>query len=358
MMSDQHVEPDELLKKWIRANWRLETKRYDRATEELRDDDLINRMGGLFALEALAVGAPDRFAETVYEDLVSFLIEQTRPDLALLAEIEAGENQAARIGFTSEFVEDGVPIPEIPKVGIDVQAVLRILSRQRVLFDNNVGALSDDNNERGLVEKRSPTVGVHLVCVDLSAAWLRGSSFDRATLTNTDFHEACLTDTNFYKATITDTDFLGTALTNTSFLGAFLTNTSFYGATLTNTDFHEGGLTDTDFRGATLTRAYFSHAGLTSTDFHEATLTETIFRSSGLIDTNFCRTTLIDNDFYGARIVDANFSRASLTDTSFEGTTLTNISFRGARHHRTKFTGAILTNWSGRAAVQRPRTAR
>jgi len=241
------------------------TERYGRAIEQLGHNRIEVRIGGLYALEALAVDSADRWAATVYENLVAYLKEHTRPD--------------------PDHPED----VEIPTISTDVQAVLSVLSRRRPLFDNHLEILSKDNSTQ-FSNTPPPTSGVHLVGVDLRSAWLTGANFggatltttlfDGATLTTTYFDGATLTNTRFGEATLTDTRFGEATLTDTCFGEATLTNTSFDGATLTNTRFGKATLTNTSFDGATLTNTRFGKATLTDTSFGEATLTDTYFGAS------------------------------------------------------------------------------
>lgn len=82
--------------------------RYGKAIEQIGSSNVTVRIGGLYAMEALAVDSAKRWASIVYDNLVAYLIDKTQaPDSAL------------------------IPNAKIRK---DVQVALDLLSRQRSLF--------------------------------------------------------------------------------------------------------------------------------------------------------------------------------------------------------------------------------
>ena len=310
----------------------LETERYGRAIEQLGHDKIGIRIGGLFGLEALATDAPERFAETVYENLVAYLIEYTKPDPELAQKIEA----AGRNNEDEDEPLELVPVPVIPKVGTDVQTVLKILFRKRGLFDTHITALTDNNETLGDGE-RVPVVGVHLVDVDLSGAWLVGADFREATLTDTFFHNAAIINSNFRKATLTDASFHNAAIINSKFRKATLTDASFREATLTVTSFreavlngitfHEAKVKDSDFGTARITDAHFSGTIIINTHFAGARITNSRFAKADLAGVDFIEATIIGTRFTDASITSSYFGGVVFTHTSFNMATITDTSF-------------------------------
>ena len=250
------------------------TERFTRAIEQLGHETVDVRLGGLFSLERLAVDEPRRYAANVYEILVAYLREHSRPE-----QYDISDNEK----FSVEN-HDQAP----PHIGTDLETVLTVLGRQRRLFDKHVEHLPDGGGE-----------GPHLVDVDLSGRWLRGASFDKATVTDCGFGGAILTDCRFGGATITGCRFDGATLTGCRFFGGTtLTGCRFFdGATLTDCEFWDGAtLTDCRFDGTTLTDCEF---------FDGATLTDCLFfGGTTLTDCRFHRTTLTGCDFE-----DATFAR-------------------------------------------------
>jgi hypothetical protein len=162
------------------------------AIEQLGHETVDVRLGALFSLERLTVAEPEWFAANVYEILVAYLREHTRPERYDLAEgervsIEAGEKP-------------------IPHVGTDIEAVLTILGRRRALFDISVDHLHEDDHGDG----------PHLVGVDLSGRWLGGVRFEAAILTDCLLEEATLVDCVFEAAALANCRFIGPSRTSTS----------------------------------------------------------------------------------------------------------------------------------------------
>jgi hypothetical protein len=93
------------------------TERFSRAVEQLGYETVDVRLGGLFSLERLAVEDPERFAANVYEILVAYLREHTRPERYDLTKKE--RHMQMRLvgspGSTSLSVSDG---PGLVKVDL------------------------------------------------------------------------------------------------------------------------------------------------------------------------------------------------------------------------------------------------
>jgi len=223
------------------------TERYGRAIEQLGHNRIEVRIGGIYALEALAVDSGERWAATVYENLVAYLKEHTRPV----------PDQPEGAGLSS--------------ISTDVHAILSVLSRQRALFDANLDALAQDNQVQFGEGTPPPSTGAHLVGTDLDGARLEGADFSRATLTGVSFLEAALDRVRFTGATLTNTGFYGASLGLASFRNANVTACAFIEAQLYMTMFTEAILTSADFRRATLSVVDFGEAVLNDVYFHRAT---------------------------------------------------------------------------------------
>ena len=333
--------------------------RYTRAINQIAADQSIEvRIGGLFALEKLTLEddleGVSRYTAVVYEVLVAYVREHTRPDYK-------SEEYTQWVHETdTDDPEHDRFVP--PVIGTDVETVLKILSRQRQRFDQHVPKLSASSGQEQMDAPlgSTPTVGIHLVGETLTEAWLTGADLSRATLTNTNFNGATLTHmyfngatlTHMYfnGATLTNTDFHDATLTNTNFMDATLTNTGFYRATLINTRFNGATFTNTNFMDATLTKTGFYRATMTATGFYGATMTATRFDATTLVDTDFEEATLTDSRFLTATLTDSRFRTATLTGTRFSKTTLTDTDFEEATLTDTRFDTATLTGlllWGG-----------
>jgi hypothetical protein len=256
------------------------TDRFSKAVEQLGHDTVDVRLGGLFALERLGADEPEAFAANVYEILVAFLREHTRPESYGLT-----KKQRRAIISGKE---------DIPYVGTDIEAVFTILGRRRQLFNQCV----DD------LPTHVAGDGPHLVDLDLSDRWLRGANLHGATITNCSFHRARLTDVSFDQ-------------------GSILIDCDFGDATLSRLQVSSSTLTECGFRTTNLTGCGFSSAVLTDCYFEKATLDECAFMTT--------EHRLVNES---GNVIRTTRTRTILTDCSFTESNLTHCSFfRGEADH-------------------------
>jgi hypothetical protein len=152
------------------------TDRYTKAIEQLGDDRLTIRLGGIYALERIAVDS-ERDHPTVVEVLGAFVRESTAeppPD-------DGTEHQ--------------------PQPATDVQAALTVLgrlpkrpgvSRGDLIGAHLSGAQLDGADLSGAGLHRADLSGAWLHGADLSGAGLRGADLSGAMLTRTDLTQAQL----------------------------------------------------------------------------------------------------------------------------------------------------------------------
>jgi hypothetical protein len=96
---------------------------YTKAIDQIAEDQQIAvRIGGVFALENLATRSPTRYAATVYQVLFAYLEHMTAPT--------ATDPEA-----TGPDPEATGPDPEAKQIAADLDVVLDVLRRHRVLFD-------------------------------------------------------------------------------------------------------------------------------------------------------------------------------------------------------------------------------
>jgi len=201
------------------------TDRYSKAVEQLGNEKIEVRLGGIYALERLMLDSPAD-QPTIMETLAAFVREH-----APLSN-EKVEVRLGGIYALAAFVRQRAPHRSRPALdpapgsfpstqdhpSEDVQAVLTVLGRRRAVHDERP--------------------------IDLSRTNLPGASF----------FEANLTSAILFEANLTGADLSGAHLT-----GAFL---------------YKANLTSAILRRANLTGAYLSEATLTNAYVAEATLTE------------------------------------------------------------------------------------
>jgi Pentapeptide repeats (8 copies) len=154
------------------------TERFSKAIEQLGDDKLDIRLGGIFALERIARDSA-RDHGPVVEVLTAF---------------------ARRYVRTSND-----PVNEAPP---DVQAIARVLGRREVGHDPPGFQLDLSGADLRFVDLRN---------AQLQGVRLAGARLDSADLTNASFREADLVNARLDAATIAGTDFTGADLGGATF---------------------------------------------------------------------------------------------------------------------------------------------
>lgn len=190
------------------------TERYSKSIEQLGDDKIEVRLGGIYALERIARDSPkDHW--TIMEVLTSFVQEKS-----------LREN-------INNLVEE--PIPR------DVQAALTVIGRR------------DSSKDPG--DKR-----LDLRKVNIRGADLSGANFSGADLWVVNLSEANLSEANLRGADFSDADLKGA-----DFSDADLSEANLGGASLSYTDLRGADFSEANLRGADL-----EEAGLTSKQVRSA----------------------------------------------------------------------------------------
>ena len=159
------------------------TDRITKAVGQLGDRKVDVRLGGIYALERIAVDSPKRDHPTVMEVLTAFVREHSR------------------IQLTAGPAPDDAP-PEawvrVPPPATDIQAALTVVGR------------------------RNPKRDIRRI--DLRGASLRGADLYRARLRDTLLGGADLTGADLRKADLRKTDLRDTVLTGANFEDALLSS--------------------------------------------------------------------------------------------------------------------------------------
>jgi hypothetical protein len=191
------------------------TDRYTKAIAQLGDDNLAVRLGGIYAVERIAVDSK-RDLPTVVEVLSSFVRETTR---------------------------DLPPLATTTKPATDVQAAISVLGRLPTVRGVSRGDLSF----------------AHLEGADFSETNLSGANLSGADMVGARFFRANLTDTRIFRANLVRAWLFGANLTRAHLDGAHLSE-----ANLSLVDLSKADLRDVDLSGARLYNADLSTAsGLT-----------------------------------------------------------------------------------------------
>ncbi|MGD9529055.1 pentapeptide repeat-containing protein [Pseudonocardia sp.] len=205
------------------------TDRYTKAVEQLGDDKLDIRLGGIYALERIAVDST-RDHPTIVEVLSAYVREHTAPVQRMRPATQPsyGGEVAARAGAASRRRRPRTAHPPISpqhvKLGSDVQAALTVLGRLPGRPGVTRADLSGANLTGAWLE------GANLTGALLLGANLTGAALIEANLTEAQLGMANLTEANLRLANLTGAWLGGANLTKTRLGGANLGGASLGGA--------------------------------------------------------------------------------------------------------------------------------
>jgi hypothetical protein len=242
------------------------TERFTRAIDQLGDDGVAVRLGGIYALERLAVDS-QKDRETIFEVLAAYIRERSRPD-----ESESGCGRAADTDDEEQSQEQHVDARE------DVRAAATVLGRRKTTA-----------RDRPLDLRGANLASMNLQKADFALANLGGANLEGAFLEGANFWRAGFEGANLNDAYLSNAIFEDGYLRSASFVKAF-------------------------FGGANLVRAYLGHANLVNADLGWANLSGATFDGAHLEDANFSGAILVDANFASATISRADFTEARGTE--------------------------------------------
>lgn len=311
------------------------TDRYTAAVNQISTpgaDHLETRLGGIYALERLAIDSP--------------------------------RDQPTIIQVLSAFVRSNAPLPAGPKgqactpVALDVQAALTVLGRRNpahdaeALIDLSQSCLTDANFTHANLTGANLT-GTNLTNADLTDAGPINTDFAGANLTGANLTGAHLADSSLTNANLTNANLTNAELTDAisvdAFLnGAHLAEAQLYQIDLTGASLVDADLTDADLVGANLTNAELSgarlgRAQLGGAQLTKASLTSAFLSGAQLTSANLVGASLNEADLNNSNLHHAFLNSAVITNTDLAGANLTNADLTDANFTNSNLTGADLT---------------
>jgi uncharacterized protein YjbI with pentapeptide repeats len=259
------------------------TDRYAGAIEQLGSEKLDIRLGGIYALERIALDS-ERDRGPIGEVLSAFVREHTR-EASLVPREQRGD------------------------VSTDVQAAITVLGRRPKDGTHPAANFS----------------GACLPGADFSTMSFRNATFENADLggarmQGADLSGAVLTRANLGKTNLLEADLSGAKLT-----AAEMVATNLKGAKLQEADLSNANLVGATLDLSDLTRAELAWAKLTRVSFVRATLKSANMRDANLKDINFSHADLRDADFRMATLEGVELSGANLTGSALTGDNLNYI---------------------------------
>jgi len=224
------------------------TDLYVKAIEQLGNDNIHIRLGGIYALERIARESPkDHWP--IMEVLTAF-VRENAPLKEEAPAAEAGEKGSSAALDDPEKTEPDIPQKTAPeKPPTDIQAILTVLGRTAI-----------DYAQEG--EKRSLDLrATHIAGADLRQAKLQSADLIRTNLSGADLQAANIKGAHLQYANLQEVNFKF--------------------ANLEAVDLWESNLQGSDLEGANLREAILEGANLLWADFREATLLKAeLFRAN------------------------------------------------------------------------------
>ena len=341
-------------------------ERLAKAVDQLGNDELSVRVGGIFLLEQIAQNSPEDHW-TVMEILTSYIRDQSLKGKSVFKpKIEdAEENQVNEYSIESVLKKIRAEL-EI-SVTTDIQAALTVICRRKS---------NQDPKSRVIDLSFCDIRGCDLENAKLNSADLRGSNLSGANLQNANLSCANLEGVNLTLAVINNATLEKTKLNNALLDSAYLNNAKLQYTDLTNAQFKSANLQGAKLNHSTLHFASLVNAKLQGADLSQANFNLTDMKGSIIdnktkinrkwklihdINTKGAKDSQLDGiDFSGAVLTFADFEGASLNKAIFNGANLSQANFKNAclegasflkTNIRTKLDGAYFSGANLKGAI-------
>jgi uncharacterized protein YjbI with pentapeptide repeats len=259
------------------------TESFSKATEQLGNDKLEVRLGGIYTLERVSRESPDDYW-TVVETLSAFTRQRSRLTESERTALDF-EQRVSRCSYfiwhaagrpdgrAEEFWAEAIKQEETGEPpATDIAAVLAVIKRRTEPNRKREGTNAWRLDLSGAILRQATLEGAHLDGVNLMAAHLEG-----ANLGNAHLERACLAGTRLDRANLG-----GAHLEWADLTGAHLEWATLRGAHLQETILMDAHLKEADFRGAHLQAADLIDSRLEGADLRRANLQGADFRGAHL----------------------------------------------------------------------------
>lgn len=281
--------------------------RFCRAVQLLGDKNESVRIGGLFALERLAIDSP-RDLLAILEILAAYIRGFAKRPSVQEEEIEdEHEFMQEQMGYNPREYEH--------KPTNDVLAALKILGRRYIQKDI-------DAHRPDLRETR-------LAYIDISNT----KGFSNALFAKADLNHVFAID-----ATLENTVF-----DNTNIYKGVFTRTNMKGATLWGAVLSNARLDAVDLSGAVLVSTRMKEAMVARCTINGAQASEADFTMARVYDCNVADSIFTRCRFYDSTLMNINFKSCNLEEADFRKATIHNVDFSTSRIQKIRFKGAQFT---------------
>jgi uncharacterized protein YjbI with pentapeptide repeats len=292
------------------------TERFTRAIDQLGNDKMEVRLGGIYALERIADESPSEHGP-IFEVLTAYVRENS-PCSPRHPLTPGGETPASKVEHETEEEDatrdDALP----PEASVDIKAILTVLARRNLSHEHETPVRFDltCTNLRGVEAS-----GVNLKDANLFGAQLEGARMQRAQLHGARLYNASLLgaqlqNTDFRNAALGGANLFGAALDEANLQRAELPRANLMGASLQKADLRHGQLQEAKLKQSQLQGADLRYAQLQGADLRYAQLQGADLRYADIQRANLADAQLEGAQLGGAKLRDANLSGASWDDAT------------------------------------------
>jgi uncharacterized protein YjbI with pentapeptide repeats len=257
------------------------TERFSKSIEHLGSDKIDIRLGGIYALEQIAIDSA-KYHWTIVEILSAFIREKCPLDDVAQLTGNSGKTSLEKQS------EQNTSVPTQQKVGVDIQAAMTVLGRRKVVQDPPEKSIDLRNVSLPFIEIQG---------ANLSGAYLSRANLSRANLSGANLSGADLNGANLIKAYLVEADLNGADLNGANLIGAYLVEADLIGAKLV----------EAKLIGAYLIKAYLVEAYLIRANLSGAYLSGADLNGANLIEANLSGAYLIEAKLINTKVQDTRF---------------------------------------------------
>lgn len=263
------------------------TDRYTKAIEQLGSDKIDVRLGGIYALERIALDSP-RDHPTIMEVLAAFLREHAA------AGAEAPQGSSVIIYLADQGDRPAMSVQEeekdLPGMPQDVRAAITVIARRDHYWDSSRNRWQLDLEGARLVGAdlgsavliRSNLAHANLNAANLNFANLIESRMASANLVNAGLERAVLRQVDLREANLEHARLRSANLDTATLIGANLAGANLEGANLTYAHLGGANLKGAVLSGTKLVHAVLDDADLTGAFLIDADLTDVHLENANL----------------------------------------------------------------------------
>jgi uncharacterized protein YjbI with pentapeptide repeats len=279
------------------------TERFSQSIEHLGSDKIDVRLGGIYALEQIAIDS-SKYHWTVVEILSAFIREKCPLDALATPTVNSGKISL------QEQSEQKTSVLTHKKVGVDIQAAVTVLGRRKV----------EQDPQGKSIDLRS----VNIPMIEIEKANLSGANLYQANLYQANLVNANLSGANLNQANLDQANLSGANLNQASLDQANLNQ-----ANLRQANLRQASLVNADLYRADLYRAYLVEAYLVGAKLIRSQLTEADLTKANLYNASLSDATLIEANLVGANLLKADLSKAKLMKADLSEAILREANLRG-----------------------------